>query len=248
MSQMAPIDLSKIPEEFRLQRLTFLAARKIFSDMSGSFVGREELPLTQLIRHVETFISSNQLVIPSLFHRDAERRRILIGLNINRIVQHVSRYLRQENRTALEPIFDEDEPVGRTGDMRTWYTTKPTVVTSKSHLSHVVGDAGWEGYAANVLEASNRIQSYAKNDHLGFEIYYLWNGSKRRYVPDFLIKSDGGEMLVLEIKGQRSDQTDAKHAALGEWVAAVNETGRFGQWSWAVAYDPNEVDDIIAGL
>ena len=173
MSQTVPIDLEKIPEGFRLQRLTFLAARKCFAGMVVSFVGREELLLKQLLKHVETFIASEKLEIPSLFHQEPLRKRILIGLNIDLIVQHVSQYLRQENRTALEPIFDEDEPIGRTGDMRTWYTTKPTMIATKSHISHVVGDAGWEGYVANVLEKSDRVRSYAKNDHLGLEIYYV---------------------------------------------------------------------------
>ncbi|UXX83503.1 hypothetical protein N7U68_02130 [Roseovarius pelagicus] len=248
MSQTVPIDLEKMPEGFRLQRLTFLATRKCFAGMAGSFIGREELLLKQLIKHVETFIGSDTLEIPSLFHQEPLRKRILIGLNIDLIVQHVSQYLRQENRTALEPIFDEDEPIGRTGDMRTWYTTKPTIVATKSHISHVVGDAGWEGYAANVLEKSDKVRSYVKNDHLGFEIYYLWNGSKRRYVPDFIVEASNSCLLVLEIKGQKSPQNDAKHAALEEWVAAVNEEKRFGSWSWAVAYEPHEVDDIIIAL
>ncbi|MEO1345560.1 MAG: DEAD/DEAH box helicase family protein [Pseudomonadota bacterium] len=248
MSQTVPIDLEKVPEGFRLQRLTFLAARKCFAGMAGSFVGREELLLKQLIKHVETFIASSKLEIPSLFHQEQLRKRILIGLNIDLIVQHVSQYLRQKNRIALEPIFDEDEPIGRTGDMRTWYTTKPTMVTAKSHISHVVGDAGWEGYAANVLEKSSKVVSYVKNDHLGFEVYYLWNGSKRRYVPDFLVKDASGKTLVLEIKGQQSPQNDAKLAALEEWIAAVTEEKRFGNWSWAVAYAPHEVDDIIASI
>lgn len=245
MSQITPIDLEKIPEGFRLQRMTFQAARKCFSDMAGSFVGREELLLKQLIRHVETFIASDQLEVPSLFHKEPLRKRILIGVNIDLIVQHVSQYLRQENRTALEAIYDEDEPVGRTGDMRTWYTTKPNMLTTKSHISHVVGDASWEGYAANFFEGSDKVASYVKNDHLGFEIYYLWNGSKRRYVPDFLMRMTNGTNLVLEIKGQKSPLNDAKHAALEEWIAAVNEEGRFGVWTWAVAYKPHEVADIV---
>jgi type III restriction enzyme len=111
-----------------------------------------------------------------------------------------------------------------------------------------VGDASWEAYAANVLEKSASVEAYAKNDHLGFEIYYLWKGSRRRYIPDFIIKSASGETIVLEIKGQSSPQTDSKHAALEEWIAAVNEDKRFGLWSWAVAYHPHEVDDIVASF
>lgn len=246
MSQIVPIDLEKVPEGFRLQRLIFLAARKVFAELAPSFVGREELLLKQLIKHVEIFLASDALSIPSLFHQDPLRKRILIGLNVDAVVQHVSRYIRQENRTAVVPVYDEEQPVGRTGDMRTWYTTRPTLVTHKSHISHVVGDAGWEGYAANAFERSASVRSYVKNDHLGFEVYYLWNGSRRRYVPDFIVKFQSGENLVLEIKGQKSQQNEAKHAALEEWIAAVNEDGQFGRWSWDVAYSPADVDDILA--
>ena len=148
----------------------------------------------------------------------------------------------------MEAIFDEEKPVGRTGDMRTWYTTKPTIVAQKSHISHVVGDAAWVGYAANVLEKSGKVRCYAKNDHLGFQIFYMWNGSRRRYVPDFIVSGQHSNTLILEIKGQKSPQSDAKHAALEEWVAAINGDQRFGKWSWAVAYQPVDVHDIVAKL
>lgn len=110
----------------------------------------------------------------------------------------------------------------------------------------VVGDSTWEGYAANVFEGSSKVRAYAKNDHLGFEVSYLWNGSRRRYVPDFLVSDHYGRTIVVELKGQRTPQSDAKHRAMAEWVAAVNEDQRFGVWSWAVAYSPEYVHDIVA--
>jgi len=78
------------------------------------------------------------------------------------------------------------------------------LITTKSHISHIVGDAGWKGYAAGVFEKSEKVVSYVKNDHLGFEVYYLWNGSRRKYVPDFVVKGISGINLILEIKGQKS--------------------------------------------
>jgi hypothetical protein len=53
---------------------------------------------------------------------------------------------------------------------------------------------------------------------------------------------------VPKLKAQQSPESDAKHAAMAEWVAAVNEDGRFGLWKWAVAYQPVEVHDVIAAL
>jgi hypothetical protein len=35
-------------------------------------------------------------------------------------------------------------------------------------------------YAANVLEKSDLVAAYAKNDHLGYQMYYLWSRARRR--------------------------------------------------------------------
>lgn len=246
MSKVTAIDLSLLPEEFRLQRLTFVAARKAFDELKGNFRGNEEYLVFQLIRLVETFLRSNKIDIPSLFHSDPVRRRILIALNIDLIVRHVLRFVTEQNITALTPVFDEENPIGSTGQMRAWYTTKPNMPTVKSHISHVVGDSAWEQYAANVFETRDDVISYAKNDHLSFQIHYLWQGSRRRYIPDFIVRLANGKTLALEIKGTDSQQNKAKREALDEWVRAINSAGGFGQWSWDVAFDPAQVHDIVA--
>jgi type III restriction enzyme len=43
----------------------------------------------QLVRIVEDFIASGKLVIPSLFHQEPIRRRILIACNLDRVVEHL---------------------------------------------------------------------------------------------------------------------------------------------------------------
>lgn len=143
-------------------------------------------------------------------------------------------------------MFDADDPIGATGRMRTWYSSKPCLPAVKSHISHMVGDSAWEAHAATVLEGHDQVVSYAKNDHLGFQIYYMWSGSRRRYIPDFLIRFSNGKHLALEIKGTDSPQIRAKRDALEEWVRAINSEGGFGQWTWDVAFSPNEIQDILA--
>lgn len=246
MGKVSSIDLEKLPDGFRLQRLVFQAARKGFAGLSHSFKGSEDLLAAQLVRIVEEFIDSGALQIPSLFHSDPLRRRILIALNIDLVVQHLMQSVFEQNRTKLTPIFDEENPIGSTGQMRTWYTTKPNFPATKSHISHLVGDSSWEGHAANVFERSSDVLGYAKNDHLGFQIQYLWSGSRRRYIPDFLVKYTSGKMLALEIKGTDSPQNKAKRDALAEWVEAVNSVGGFGVWSWDVAFEPGQIHDIVA--
>ena len=245
MSKAVSIDLEQLPEEFRPQRLMFVAARKAFAELRPSFSGNLEYLMYQLIRLTERFFESNRLEIPSLFHQEPLRKRILIALSMDRIVQHVLTHVHEQNAERMEPVFDQENPIGSTRAMRTWYSTKHCLETSKSQISHVVGDSTWEHYTANVLEGMAEVVAYAKNDHLGFQIHYLWNGSRRRFVPDFIIRLSNGKTLVLEIKGEDSDQNKAKRSALDAWVKAVNSRGGFGVWCWDVAFEPAKIQDIL---
>lgn len=246
MSKVQKIDLEAMPEEFRLQRLIFQSARKAFDEIRGTYQGTPEYLVAQLVPLIEKFYNSDRVVIPTLFHQDPIRKRILLALNGDLLVQHLLRHIYPRNAERIEPIFDEEFPIGSTAWMRTWYTTKPCIPTSKSQISHMVGDSAWEGYAANLMEGSELVLAYAKNDHLGFQIYYLWNGSRRRYVPDFLIRLANGKTLVLEIKGEDSPQNKAKRSALDAWVCGVNQKGGFGVWCWDVAFAPAQIQDILS--
>lgn len=245
LGQMHVIDLEKLPEDFRLQRLVFRAARKAFEELGGRFTGSREYLATQLIRLVEQFIESDRLDIPSLFHQEPLRKRILIALNIDLVVQHMRRFVDQQNLDRIEPVFDEESPIGTTREMRPWYTTKVCHPTRRSQISHMLADSAWEQHAANLFERSDQVTSYAKSDHLGFQIYYLWNGAQRRYVPDFLVRLANGKTLVLEIKGVDSEQNRAKRAALDAWVRGVNAKGGFGTWCRDVAFEPAQIQDLI---
>ena len=243
--QITAIDLELLPDEFRLQRIVFHAARKAYEQMQERFTGTPEYLAFQLIRLVEHFLASDQLDVPSLFHQDPLRKRILVSLNMDMVVQHLLRYLTEQNQERIEPVFDEEYPIGSTQHMRTWYTTKPCQPAQKSQISHVVVDSAWEAHTANILETSLHVRAYAKNDHLGYQVHYMWNGARRRFVPDFLIKLANGKTLVLEIKGEDSQQNKAKRAALEAWVMGVNQKGGFGLWSWDVAFEPAHIQDII---
>lgn len=247
LGKTTSIDLEKLPEDFRAQRIIFQAARKAFDQMSGRFKGNREYLIFQLIRLVEQFISpaAHKLDIPSLFHSDGLRRRILIALNADLVVQHLVKHVEQQNVASIEPVFDPEQPIGSTRAMRTWYTTKGNQPTRKSQISHVVGDSSWEIYAATIFDSSDLVSAYAKNDHLGFQIFYLWGGSRRRFLPDFIVRLANGKTLVLEIKGEDSPQNVAKRDALKLWVEAVNAKGGFGTWCWDVAFEPSQVQDVL---
>jgi len=246
LSKVSEIDLEKAVEDFRLQNLIFRAARKLYLQSADTFGGDKQYLAVQLIRLVEEFLASDRLDIPSLWHQDPVRRRILIAMNMDTLVGHVHRFVTQQNSEKLTAVFDEDYPIGSTAHMRTWYTTKPCAPTAHSQISHVVYDSVWEKAVADICEKEERIAAWAKNDHLGFQVRYLYRGSSRNFVPDYLIRFNNGKTLVLEVKGQDSEQNRGKRAAMETWVQAVNEQGGFGLWSFAVVFDPAKTRDAIA--
>jgi type III restriction enzyme len=245
LSKVSEIDLEKAVGEFRLQNLIFRAARKLYLQSAEGFSGAKQYLAVQLIGLVEKFLTGDKLQIPSLWHQDPLRRRILIALNIDIVVGHVHRFVTLQNSERLTACFDQDFPVGSTALMHTWYTTKPCAPTERSQISHAAYDSTWERVVADLCEREPHIVSWAKNDHLDFKVRYLYRGSSRNFYPDYLIKLNNGKALILEVKGQDSDQNRAKRAAMELWIQAINEQGGFGHWSFDVVYDPAKTRDVI---
>ncbi len=240
------IELERLAREFRIQRIIFETARDVFDQMKENWQGSREVLLAQLVRIVEQFIHSDRIIIsPPLFYQDELRRRLIITLNMSRVVQHVWEAIQQENTEKLTPVFDRDHPIRSTGEMRTWYTGKPCERTRKSHINVFVYDSAWEASDAFILEESDQVTAWAKNDHLGFEILYIYKGVVRKYRPDFLIRLINGDMLVLETKGQETEQDIVKRRYLDEWITALNAHGGFGHWRGEVSFEPGEIRDIL---
>lgn len=245
LSKASEIDLEKAAGEFRLQNLIFRAARKLYLQSADTFTGPKQYLAVQLIKIVEEFLTSNNLHIPSLWHQDPMRRRILIALNMDTVVGHVSRFVHLQNTEKLAVCFDQENPIGSTGFMRTWYTTKHCFPTFKSQISHVVYDSTWEKAVADLCEREEKVQSWAKNDHLNLKIRYLYRGASRNFIPDYLIRFTNGKTLVLEVKGQDSEQNKAKRASMQTWIEAINEQGGFGKWCFEVVLEPSRIRDMV---
>jgi type III restriction enzyme len=149
----------------------------------------------------------------------------------------------------LLPVIERFRPIGSTSEVL-FRTVRPTVGTTKSHISHVVLDSPrWEGSVAYRLEQMNEVIAYARNDHMDFAIPYEYMGVRHEYRPDYLVKlqvADGKiVMLILEVKGFESEQDRAKEATAKRWVRAVNHHGDFGHWKFRLCRDPMRIGSVI---
>jgi type III restriction enzyme len=246
VTKIEDIKLEELAKEFRRQRVIFETAVEVYEQVQPTWAGRKELLLIQLIRIVESFLDSDKLVIKSRHYQEEDRRRLLIILNMGRIVNHIFRAIRFENTSSLAPVFNTVEKTGSTGNMMTWRTSRPCEPTEKSHISHVAVDSTWEASEAFELERNDNVLSWVKNDHLGFVIHYTFNGSIHKYFPDFIIRLKNGRMLILEVKGIDDARNKAKRDSLAEWVRAVNEYGGYGTWAWDVSFRTSDIKDILA--
>ena len=247
LTQINDIDLNNLAKEFRTQKIIFEAARDVFEQMQPNWEGGKIPLIAQLIKIVEQFITSDLIQItPPLFNHEDLKRRLVITLNMNRVVQHIINAIHSDNAESIVPIFDTDRPIRSTSDMQTWYTGKPCEHTKLSHINMCVYDSTWEASEAFEIDRNPNVQSWVKNDHLGFEVLYLHNGIIRKYRPDYLIRLKSGTMIVLEVKGQHDDQSRTKRRFLQEWTRAVNQHGGFGHWQAAMSQHPAEVRNILA--
>jgi len=243
---LTDIDLKKYSERYRLQSVIFRVATNIYAREKPNWRGNEFDFLAQLLKLTEEFLKSNKIIIKTnLFNQDPVRKNIILTLNISRIIQHFWIAIKDQNASLITPIYDAERPIRSTSDMPTWYTSKPNLWHKKSHINYTVFDSTWEANNANIIDNHEAVRAFVKNDHLGFFIKYNFRGIIRNYIPDYIIELKNGDRLILEVKGQDSDENRVKREFLNLWVRAVNETNRFGKWHWAVVFNSSEIHDIL---
>lgn len=258
LTMCSEIDLEKLDAQLRQQTVIFNAAARTYGQTMKS--PSEMIPLWQreatnialfgqIVRLVEEYLALPGVITinPPLFNADTEsqRRRIIYAMNMNKIVQHLWQFIESEQTEKKVPVLDATKKVRNTGDMPTWYTSKPCYITKRSHISHCVCDSTWEETESFKIERNPNVAAWAKNDHLGFEVAYIYEGVIKKYRPDFLIRLKNDKILVLETKGKMTEKDIAKRNALKEWIEAVNGLNEYGEWCCDVSLNVGDVDGII---
>lgn len=245
--QISEINLKRLAEEHRLQTAKIQAAARLQERFSTHWEGDKGSHLGQLMRIIDEFLNSNKIEYKlPLFSGTDELKRIVIALNLQKIINHIGNFIRSSSKEAPIVILDPVQPVRSTATAPIWYTAKPTQPVQKSQISHIVIDSGWEKIGLEFER--NRIPdlvSWAKNDHLGFEIKYLWQGQVKTYYPDFLLNFENNRHVILEVKGQEKEQDKAKWNAAREWIQAVNSNGGFGVWEFKILKDPKDLFNTV---
>ena len=104
------------------------------------------------------------------------RPMLVLGRYRHDVANRIRQALRTRTGQAIQlPVFDPIRPAGTTREVN-FTTRRPTYVTQKSHVSHVVCDIGvdkevpddrrWEYRVAKALDEHLAVVSFAKNDHL----------------------------------------------------------------------------------
>ena len=127
-----------------------------------------------------------------------------------------------------------------------FHTTKPISSATKCHLNAMVADTQkWEQSAAFLLDSHPGVTKWVKNERLGFFIPYRNRGLPVRYVPDFIVETDSGLNVIVEIKGVMTDNADVKAKAAERWVKAVNRLGQHGTWKYLLVMNPGMLGKIL---
>ena len=247
ISQITDITLEEFMRKLRMQTIIFKAIQSAYAEMSPGWKISTPMLLAELARLAEQFIYSDRIqVTPKSYNQDEEKRKLIIALNMTSVIRSFWEAIKLNNTEERTLILDSNHPIYSTGDMRPWRTGKPCKLTKKSHINYCVCDSTWEAPAAFQLGRNKAVDAWVKNDHLGFSVLYIYKGVVKRYYPDFIIRLKSGLHLVLEVKGQQTEQDDAKHSYMKEWIEAVNEDGRFGKWAFDVTTQPSDLIDILA--
>lgn len=244
VDKMSEIDLHELNKKIRLQTMIFLTAKDVYDRMSPDWKGNTELLLMQIVKIVEEFIRSDKINVTDVSD-DELRTRMTILFNMQKVVSHVCKAIMDSSVENRRINLNSSKPLKSTSDMRPWHTKKPFEHTIKSHITLAVYDSSWEMGTGQELERNRNVVSWVKNDHLGFVIKYIYRGILHDYYPDFLIRLKNNVTLVLEIKGVDNDQNKEKREYLAEWIDVVNEDGRYGTWTWDVAFNPSDVRGIL---
>jgi len=128
------------------------------------------------------------------------------------------------------------------------------LVPSKSIFNKIIGDSHLELEFAAFLEKCPDVVSYAKNYMaVHFSIDYVnADGNISNYYPDFLVKLENGQIVVVETKGLEDLDVPLKLARLRSWCEDINRAQAKTRYDYVFVdeedferYQPKTFGDLL---
>lgn len=241
------LSLKEWRNRFRDQQVAFRLAREICGQWLADN-GTEAVPVQQLFPKVA--FAAKRFLSEKLERKGDSRPCdvLLVGEYMKAATGSLIEAIKKGAATGTGEVAII--PQGAAGRGSTLYvdfhTTKPIYPVTRCHLNAMVADTKkWEQSAAFLLDSHPGVMRWVKNDRLGFTIPYRRRGLPSNYVPDFIVVTDRGENVIVEIKGRVDDDADAKSKAAQRWVEAVNSLGDQGVWRYLLVEDPGKAGQLL---
>ncbi len=240
-------------EAIHPQRVVFDIARTVVNELTATTTGKQQLAgrpraelFPQVLRITDRYLSTKVRL------QGLPMQEVALAKYRNLIVERLLAAIEpdaEQGEPPLLPRLNPQVPTSSTAGVD-FKTTKPLHPTIRSHIDQVTLDSlEWERSAAFFLETCDeQVAFYAKNEQLGLNIPYDYQGTAHDYLPDFLVRMTDGSTLLLEIKGQRTDVVNAKDQSAMRWVSAVNQWGELGIWDFFVCEDPRKLKAQLAWI
>jgi type III restriction enzyme len=167
-------------------------------------------------------------------------------------------------KKAINELTVQDKGDAEIRDYIKLRQTRPFVVKDQGYLvpkksvfNRIVGDSHLELLFARFLEDADDVASYAKNFYaVNFKIDYInASGDISNYIPDFVVKSDEGDIFIVETKGHEDLDDPLKLARLGQWCDDINGLQTKVRYDFVYVdeegfhkYKPSTLKDLVASF
>ena len=243
-------DRSAYYESVHEQAIYFRIAHAVMSDLlegadtpaeakeAARLAAKHQL-FPQIFKIVQDYVSKQAQFAVGVHRKDIGLRK-----NVDRLVKILRDGITPDATSAESPLM----PV--LNSMRKFMSTKdgeeetvrPILPVTKCQLNAVAFRTSPEKEAAEFFDSSPLVEAFTANTRgLGFRVFYDYGDQQHAYEPDYIVRLKGGQVVIVEIKGEGGirwdpNQVTAKNAAAKKWCAAVSNAKKFGEWSFEICH------------
>ena len=120
-----------------------------------------------------------------------------------------------------------------------------------------MGDSHLELLFARFLDDAEDVVSFTKNfNAINFKLDYVnATGDISNYIPDFIVKSDKGDVYIVETKGQEDLDDPLKVTRLSQWCDDINGLQTKVKYDFVYVdqegfekYKPDTLKELVSGF